>query len=325
LRPNMFGRNCSPLTGSGEREEVFLLLFLQKKKNPYSARNGAGSSGSVSRTRRSAARLANRCSNARRRAGANGCSGGSRSTSASSPAVTISPTSSGSSVRGKSVSTAKLSVSQKSRYAGHFESDRKSAAQDFTSTQANHPSGRSASKSARRPFGSRTSCSTAHPNRPHNRAAARRTNAVRSAVASAPASMLVSLMPEFTTPPSPDDIADLAERALDAIPPELSRHVRGVAIQVEDAADDDTLHDLGLESPWELAGLYHGVPIGHKSALDIPRPPDMIFLYREALLLEWIETGEDLFRLVRSVLIHEIAHHFGFSDADIERIENSLD
>jgi predicted Zn-dependent protease with MMP-like domain len=132
-------------------------------------------------------------------------------------------------------------------------------------------------------------------------------------------------MARFTTPPSPDDIADLADRALAAIPPELSRHVRGVSIQVEDAADDETLARLGLDSPWELSGLYHGVPLGHKSTLDVPRGPDMIFLYREPLLLEWIETGEDLFRLVRSVLVHEIAHHFGFSDEDIERIEDSLE
>jgi predicted Zn-dependent protease with MMP-like domain len=117
----------------------------------------------------------------------------------------------------------------------------------------------------------------------------------------------------------------MADRALAAIPPELSRHVRGVAIQVEDAADDETLAHFGLDSPWQLSGLYRGVPLGHKSALDVPHAPDMIFLYREPLLLEWIETGEDLFRLVRSVLVHEIAHHFGFSDEDIERIEDSLE
>ena len=133
--------------------------------------------------------------------------------------------------------------------------------------------------------------------------------------------MLVSDMARFTTPPSADDIADLAERALAALPPELARHVRGVAIQVDEAADDETLAELGLESSWDLSGLYRGVPLGRKSVLDLPAPPDMILLYREALLLEWIETGEDLYRLVRSVLIHEIAHHFGFSDEDIERIE----
>jgi acetylglutamate kinase len=58
-----------------------------------------------------------------------------------------------------------------------------------------------------------------------------------------------------------------------------------------------------------------------KSVLDAPMEPDSITLYREPILLEWVETGEDLFRLVRNVLIHEIAHHFGFSDDDIERLE----
>jgi len=78
---------------------------------------------------------------------------------------------------------------------------------------------------------------------------------------------------------------------------------------------------LGFDSPWALTGLYRGVPMTQRSVMDVPAEPDTITLYREPILLEWIETGEDLFRLVRSVLIHEIAHHFGFSDDDIERLE----
>ena len=129
----------------------------------------------------------------------------------------------------------------------------------------------------------------------------------------------------FGVPPSPDDIAAMAEHALAAIPAKLRRHVRGVAILVEEVADDDTLAELGLDNAWELTGLYRGVPWGHKGAGETRQEPDMILLYREPILLEWIETGEDLFRLVRNVLIHEIAHHFGFSDADIEAIEAEPD
>jgi len=125
-----------------------------------------------------------------------------------------------------------------------------------------------------------------------------------------------------TTPPSTEDIISMAEHALDAIPAELRGMVRGCAIIVEDVADDDTLAEMGIESPYELTGLYRGTPLTQKSVLDAPMQPDSIFLYREPILLEWIETGEDLFRLVRNVLIHEIGHHFGLSDDDIERLEN---
>ena len=113
----------------------------------------------------------------------------------------------------------------------------------------------------------------------------------------------------------------MAERALASLPAEFLRFVEGVAIGVEEAADEATLRELGLESPWELSGLYHGVPFGQREGFAVPPTPNMIVLYREAILLEWIETGEDLYRLVRSVLVHEIAHHFGFSDEDIEQIE----
>lgn len=129
----------------------------------------------------------------------------------------------------------------------------------------------------------------------------------------------------WTTPPSTEDVVELAERALEAIPPRLARHVRGVGIVVEDMPDDETLDEMGIESAWDLTGLYRGVPFGQRGAVDVPRAPDMILLYRQPILLEWIETGEDLPRLVRNVLVHEVAHHFGFSDADIERLEREMD
>ena len=130
-------------------------------------------------------------------------------------------------------------------------------------------------------------------------------------------------MPSHTVPPSADDIAEMAEMALSAMPAPLRERARGVSILVEDAADDATLAELGLESPWKLTGLYRGVPFGQAAAMDVRHEPDMIVLYREAILLEWIEAGEDLFRLVRNVLVHEVAHHFGFSDADIARLEGN--
>jgi predicted Zn-dependent protease with MMP-like domain len=133
-----------------------------------------------------------------------------------------------------------------------------------------------------------------------------------------------SRRPAFTTPPTIADIEALAERALGAIPGRLRRHVSGVGIQVDEMADDATLDEMGIESPWDLSGLYHGTPLHQRSVDDLARMPDRIFLYRLAILGEWIETGEDLYRLVASVLIHEIGHHFGFSDDDIEAIEREI-
>ena len=127
-------------------------------------------------------------------------------------------------------------------------------------------------------------------------------------------------MPNYTLPPAIEDIAELGEQALGAIPSALRERVRGVTILVEDAADDQTVAELGLENAWELTGLYRGIPFGQASGA-VPHAPDLIVLYREPILLEWIETGEDLFSLVRTVLIHEIAHHFGFSDDDIATLE----
>ena len=126
----------------------------------------------------------------------------------------------------------------------------------------------------------------------------------------------------YGTPPSLDDILELAETALSAIPQELRNLVGGTVMAVEEAPDDEVLAEMGMESPWELTGLYRGTPLTQKSVLDLPAEPDTIVLFREPILLEWIETGEDLFRLVRNVLIHEIGHHFGLSDADISRLED---
>jgi predicted Zn-dependent protease with MMP-like domain len=120
-------------------------------------------------------------------------------------------------------------------------------------------------------------------------------------------------------------MAAMAERGLAAIPPTLRRHIDNVAISIEDLADDATLDEMEIESPFDLTGLYRGTPLGLRDSGHIAHEPDMIVLYRHAILLEWIETDENLESLVRSVLIHEIAHHFGFSDAEIEALEGQPD
>ena len=125
----------------------------------------------------------------------------------------------------------------------------------------------------------------------------------------------------FSTPPSAEDLVELAEDALAAIPKPLRDLLKGVAILVDDIAEEEMLRELGIENPYDLTGLYLGIPLTEKSNAMVPDDPDRILLFREPILLEWIETGEDLFRLVRNVLIHEVGHHFGFSDEDIERLE----
>jgi predicted Zn-dependent protease with MMP-like domain len=127
------------------------------------------------------------------------------------------------------------------------------------------------------------------------------------------------------TPPTLADIEELANRALGMIPRRLKQHLGSVVIRVEDFPDEETEEAMGLDSPFDILGLYRGVALPHKSVGN-PRPNvDMIFLYRRPILDFWCETGEDLARLVRHVLIHEIGHHFGFSDDDMERIEASSD
>jgi predicted Zn-dependent protease with MMP-like domain len=127
------------------------------------------------------------------------------------------------------------------------------------------------------------------------------------------------------TPPTLADIEALANSALGAIPPQLKKHLGAVVIRVEEFPDEETEEAMALDSPFDILGLYRGVALPHKSVSD-PQPNlDMIFLYRRPILDYWCETGEDLERLVRHVLIHEIGHHFGFSDEDMERIEASID
>jgi predicted Zn-dependent protease with MMP-like domain len=125
----------------------------------------------------------------------------------------------------------------------------------------------------------------------------------------------------FGAPPSISDLEALAEEAFATIPAELRRHVHGVAIRIEDFPDEETMDELSVEEPFDLLGLYRGVHLLQKSLADAPQDIDIIFLYRRPILDYWCETGEELMDVVRHVLIHEIGHHFGFSDEDMERIE----
>lgn len=128
----------------------------------------------------------------------------------------------------------------------------------------------------------------------------------------------------YSQPPSLADIDEIARRVFADLPVVLTDRCQGLVIQIEDFPTDDVLAEMGIDSPFDLAGLYQGVPLTEQSITQPPPLPEMVFLYRRALLDWWCEEEVELESLVRHVLIHEIGHHFGFSDADMERIEASL-
>jgi predicted Zn-dependent protease with MMP-like domain len=127
---------------------------------------------------------------------------------------------------------------------------------------------------------------------------------------------------EPTTAPSLDDFARLARQAFDALPAEFRAAAGEVVIRIDDFADEAVLAGFGMDDPFELTGLYHGVDIGNRDSLGPAAEPSRIFLYRRPILDEWCERGDvALSDLIAHVLIHEIGHHFGLTDDDIDAIE----
>jgi predicted Zn-dependent protease with MMP-like domain len=127
--------------------------------------------------------------------------------------------------------------------------------------------------------------------------------------------------PAHAPAPSLDDIASLAEAAFEALP-ELFRRAAGeIVFRVDDFPDEEMLDALDLKDPFELTGLYQGVDLSRRSILDAAEPA-RVFLFRRPLLDEWAERGNvTLAELVSHILIHEIGHHLGLSDEQIDRIE----
>lgn len=124
------------------------------------------------------------------------------------------------------------------------------------------------------------------------------------------------------TPPDLPAFETIAEQALLALPEPYRQAAMQVALRIEDFASLDMLDDLGIDTPFELTGLYEGIPLTEKSVMDQPMGPDVIWLFRRAILEEWTDRGDiPLGSLIAHVLVHELAHHFGWSDDDIARID----
>ena len=128
----------------------------------------------------------------------------------------------------------------------------------------------------------------------------------------------------FGAAPSAADIEAIARRTLDALPEPFASHLRDVVLQVEEFASDEILQSMGIEDPFDLTGLYEGLPLNQKSVDISGTLPDRILLFRRPILDEWVDSEEILERLVAHILIHEAGHHFGFSDDDMHALEESV-
>lgn len=125
--------------------------------------------------------------------------------------------------------------------------------------------------------------------------------------------------------PSIEEIERIALATLARLPAAFAAQIGDVVLQVEDFADEETLAAVGIENPFELTGIYEGVPLTELSIEHSGTMPPRVRLFRRAILEEWAESGtETLEHLVAHVTIHEIGHHFGLSDADMHGLEDAV-
>nr|WP_295374204.1 metallopeptidase family protein [uncultured Sphingosinicella sp.] len=128
-----------------------------------------------------------------------------------------------------------------------------------------------------------------------------------------------------TFAPDAAAIERLADAAIAGLPEHFCRYLDGVVLRVEEFAQDEVLEQFGIEDPFQLSGLYTGRPVGQQSSMLSGELPAMIHLYRRPLLDEWAESGVSLEELVTHVIVHEVGHHFGFSDEDMHALEDAAD
>ena len=121
--------------------------------------------------------------------------------------------------------------------------------------------------------------------------------------------------------PSLAEMEAMADDIFQRLPQRFRELCDGVIVRVDDFPTEEVLDEMDAESEFDLLGLFQGTGLPHQSNADVARLPNMIWLYRRPILDYWAEHDETLGHIVRHVLIHEIGHHFGLSDADMEAIE----
>jgi predicted Zn-dependent protease with MMP-like domain len=124
--------------------------------------------------------------------------------------------------------------------------------------------------------------------------------------------------------PSADEIEAIARHTLASLPQSFATRLADLVLQVEDFADEETLKEMGIDDPFELTGIYEGIPLTERSIDHSGTLPERIRLFRRPILDEWAEGEDTLEHLVAHVLIHEAGHHFGFSDEDMHALEESV-
>lgn len=122
--------------------------------------------------------------------------------------------------------------------------------------------------------------------------------------------------------PSLDDIEALAREAFASLPQEFRALTGGLVFMVQEFPDDDVIREMKLESGFDIMGLFQGAELSARESGGNAPEPTLIFLYRRPILDYWAESDDTLGEIVRHVLIHEIGHHFGLSDDDMEDIED---
>ncbi|MEX0284757.1 MAG: metallopeptidase family protein [Paracoccaceae bacterium] len=119
-----------------------------------------------------------------------------------------------------------------------------------------------------------------------------------------------------------EDLETLAAKAVEGLPEPFRSVALEIAINVADWPSNQMLTELDIDDPLELTGLYEGIPLTEKSLIDQPLMPDVIWLFREPILDEWRSRGNvTLTELVTHIVVHELAHHFGWTDAQIAEID----
>jgi predicted Zn-dependent protease with MMP-like domain len=125
--------------------------------------------------------------------------------------------------------------------------------------------------------------------------------------------------------PTPDDIEAIARRTLDRLPSPFADSLDDIVLLIEEVADLETARSLGLRHPMQLSGLYSGVSLNRRSVGHSGILPERVTLYRRPIIAEWQSSRVSLEQLVAHIVIHEIGHHFGFSDDDMHALEDSAE